>query len=146
LRTTFKSGAWVEHLPIQDLKGKHRRDLDRVGKPQPVFDDRGEFDQQATMAGMDVLTWMGAKRDAMWAMIITGWSYDLPVPRFDRETGQAVNADSFGELPLEDFEELEALMEPFEARLSRTPDPKAATTSSSNGSSRASAAHGSRKG
>jgi hypothetical protein len=26
VRTTLESGAWVEHVPIQDLKGRHIRD------------------------------------------------------------------------------------------------------------------------
>lgn len=146
MRTTLKSGAWIEHVPIQDLKGKHKRDLDRVGKPQPVFSEDGELDQQATIGGLDVLTWLAAKKDALWAMVIEKWSYDLPLPQFDRASGEVENADSFGELPLEDFEEIEALMEDFEAKLSRRADPKAAITSASNGSSRASAAHASPKG
>lgn len=146
MRTTLESGAWIEHVPLQELKGKHKRDLDGVGKPKPVFDERGEFDQQATIGSLDVMTWMSAKRDALWAMVIEKWSFDLPLPLFDRASGEVENAESFGELPLEDFEEIEVLMEAFDEKLSRRPDPKGTTTSASNGSSRASAARSSRTG
>ena len=149
MRTTFGSGAWVEHVPIQELKGKHKRDLGKVGKPVPVFTAGGDFDQAATMTGVDVMTWLAAKRDATWAMLIGDWSFELSVPEFDRASGEVSGAEAFGELPLDDFEELEALMEPFEEKLARSPDPKAreaATTTSSNGSSRASAARNSPQG
>jgi hypothetical protein len=75
-------------------------------------------------------------------MVVEGWSYDLPVPELG-DDGQVTGLDSFGELPLDDFDELERLLAPFEEKLARKPDPKApaaATTSSSNGSSRAKAA------
>jgi hypothetical protein len=139
MRTTLTSGAWVEHTPIQELRGKHKRNLDRVGKPRPVFGAGGEYDQAATMSGMDVMGWQAARRDAVWAMVITGWSYELAVPELG-DGGQVADVDSFGELPLEDFEELEALLKPFEEKLARRPDPKGAITSGSNGSSRESAA------
>jgi hypothetical protein len=138
MRTTFTSGAWVEHVPIQDLKGKHKRDLARAGRPTPVYRD-GELDKEATMSGLDVVTWLEARRDAAWAMIVEGWSYDLPVPELGYD-GLVADLTSFGELPLEDYEELERLMTPFIEKLTSSPDPKGATTSSSNGSSRAKAA------
>lgn len=148
MRTTLESGAWIEHVPIQELKGKHKRGLDRVGKPQPIFTADGVFDQAATMSGVDVLTWMAAKQEALWAMLIGGWSFELPVPQFDWAAGTVAGGEAFGELPLEDFTALEALMEPFEVKLGRRPDPKArgaATISGSNGSSPARRG-GSRKG
>jgi hypothetical protein len=138
MRTTFTSGAWVEHVPIQELKGKHKRNLEPVGRPQSVYRD-GELDKEATMSGLDITTWLQAKRDAIWAMVVEGWSYDLPVPELG-DDGQVTDLDSFGELPLDDFDELVALLTPYGEKLTRTPDPKGATTSSSNGSSRAKAA------
>jgi hypothetical protein len=149
MRTTFESGAWVEHTPIQELRGKHKRNLDRVGKPQVTADaisDDGAVDVRALMSGIDIMSWQAAKRDAVWAMVIERWSYDLPVPVLEAASGEVTGADAFGELPLKDFEELEALLAPFEETLNQRPDPKGATTSASNGSSRASGAHGSRRG
>src|ERR1700761_5377558 len=116
MRSTFTSGAWIEHTPVQELKGKHKRGLNKVGKPQPVFRG-GEFDQEATVSGMDVMGWTEARRDAIWSMMLTAWSFDLPLPQFDWATGTVASAESFGELPLADLDELEALMAPFEAAL-----------------------------
>lgn len=149
MRTTLESGAWIEHVPVQELKGKHKRALDRAGKP-PVspdaLDGEGQVDVRALLSGMDISSWMAARQDALWAVLIERWSYDLPVPELDGDA--IVNADSLGELPLADYEEIEQLFEPYAAKLARRPDPKAqtaGTTTSSNGSSPARAS-GSRRG
>lgn len=140
MRTTLSSGAWIEHRSIGELKGSDKRVLDRVGKPQVAVGPDGEVDVQSMVGGMDILGYVTSKQDACWALIITGWSYDLPVPVLDKTTGVLTGAETFGELPLDDFDEVEALMDPYIVKLSRRPDPKGSTTSSSNGSSPASAA------
>jgi hypothetical protein len=148
MRTTLESGAWVEHTPIQDLVSGHRRKLSRAGKSHlhgSVLDAEGNVNVGAMLAGTDISSWLAAKQDALWALLITGWSYDLPVPELDSEG--VSGGESFDAIPLADYDEIEALFEPFAAKLNRQPDPKAqaaATTTASNGSSRASAAHGSR--
>lgn len=144
MRTTLTSGAWVEHRPIQDLKGADKRALARIGKPEVVLTPSGEPDLGSMLGGMDIMTWVSDQQDAVWALAITAWSWELPVPAFDG--GQVTGVEVFGELPLDDYEELETLFAPFLAKLTRKPDPKGTTTSSSNGSSRASAAPGSLKG
>jgi hypothetical protein len=147
MRTTLESGAWIEHVPIGELKGKHKRALERAGKPVLGGDsisDEGKVDVRALVSGMDISSWMAAKQDALWAVLIDAWSYDLPVPELEGDA--IVSADSLGELPLDDYEEIERLFEPYAAKLARRPDPKTSTTSSSNGSSRASAGHGPRTG
>lgn len=136
MRTTLESGAWIEHVPISELKGKHKRALDRAGKPAVSGDavtEDGKVDVGAVLSGMDIASWMAAKQDALWAVLIDGWSYDLPVPELDGDA--IVNAESPGELPLDDYEEIELLFEPYAAKLARRPDPKSSTTSGSNGSS-----------
>jgi hypothetical protein len=148
MRTTLESGAWIEHTPIQDLKGGHKRALSRAGKARMNIevDGDGKVDVARAMSGMDFAGIGAATQDALWALLIEKWSYDMPVPELDRASGALEGGDAFDELPLEDFDEIEALFEPFMARLRRKPDPKAkaaATTTASNGSSRASAAHGS---
>jgi hypothetical protein len=146
MRTTLESGAWIEHVPIGDLKGKHKRALDRAGKPAAIGDaitDEGKVDVRTLVSGMDISSWMAAKQDALWAVLIEAWSYDLPVPELDGDA--IVGADSLGELPLDDYEEIERLFEPYAEKLARRPDPKTSTTSSSNGSSPARAG-GSRTG
>ena len=147
MRTTLESGAWIEHVPIGELKGKHKRALERAGKPAldgASITDEGKVDVRAVLSGMDISSWMGAKQDALWATLIEAWSYELPLPALDGDA--IVNADSLGELPLGDYEEIERLFEPYAAKLGRRPDPKTSTTSSSNGSSRASAGRGPRTG
>lgn len=146
VRTELSSGAWIEHRSMGDLKGSDKRALGRVGKPQVAVGPGGEIDVQTMVSGMDVLGYVAGQQDAVWALIITGWSYDLPVPVLDKTSGVLTGAEAYEEIPLDDFDEIEALMEPYTAKLSRRPDPKGTTTSSSNGRSRASAAPGSPKG
>lgn len=143
MRTTLKSGAWVEHRPIQDLKRKDKRQLSEFKRPniQGAITPDGKVDMDALLAGMDVLSYVADGQDFCWALLLTGWSYDLPLPAV--ADGELINAASIGELPLDDADELEALFEPYQDKLSRQPDPKGTTTSASNGSSRANAAHGS---
>src|SRR5262250_2197634 len=120
MRTTLESGAWVEHVPIGELKGKHKRAVEAAGKP-PVspdaFDGDGQVDVRAVLSGMDISSWLAARQDALWAVLIDAWSYDLPVPELNG--GAVVNADSLGELPLGDYEEIEALFAPYAAKLAR---------------------------
>lgn len=144
MRTTLTSGSWVEHRPIQDLKGADKRALARIGKPEVVLTPSGEPDLGSMLGGMDIMTWVSDQQDAAWALVISAWSWELPVPAFDGH--QVTGAEVFGEIPLDDYEELETLFAPFLAKLTRKPDPKGTTTSSSNGSSRASGAPGSLKG
>lgn len=160
MRHDLTSGAWIEYLPIADLKRKHKMTLARMtqakltkGIPAEqiaamVSGDSGT-DTRALVAGVvatgavDFGKFSEGQQEAAWAMIITGWSYLLPVPSIVvNEDGTPTVADigSFGELPLEDDEEIGKLLAPYEAKLSRRPDPKGTTTSSSNGPSRASAA------
>lgn len=146
MRTTLTSGAWIEHVPIQDLKGGHKRKLDRHTKlviPPGAVSEDGQVDMDAIMGGTDMIGFGAAKQDALWALLIDKWSYDLPVPELT--SGGIENAGSFDELPLGDYEEAEALFGPFAEKLARRPDPKSSTTSASNGSSPARAG-GSRTG
>ena len=144
MKTTLESGAWVEHRPIQDLKAKDKDAVSlSVKMAIPVTED-GEIDrsQGLLMTGAMQL----AARNAVLARVITGWSYEAPVPQF--EASEVHNADSIDEIPIDDFNEIEELLAPYLAKLRQKPNPKAqtaATTTSSNGSSRASA-HPSRTG
>jgi len=148
MRTELASGAWIEHVPIQDLRGRHRRDYERAGKPRVApgsVDASGDIDIGVLLAGMDVTSYGLAKKDALWAIIIGGWSYDAPVPVFDRGSGEVTGTDALDDIPIDDYDEIEQLLAPFEAKLNRRPDPKSSTSSGSNGSSPARAG-GSRRG
>jgi len=150
MRADLPSGATVDYVPLQDLKGKHKRLLDRTTKmslPPGVISEDGKVDLDAVLGNVDMFAFGQAKQDALWALLIDKWSYDLPVPELVQ--GEVENADSFGEIPLDDYEEIERLLTPHAEKLARRPDPKAkaaATTTGSSGSSRANGAHASRTG
>ena len=59
--------------------------------------------------------------------MVTAWSWDVPVPQIT--DGALIHGESIDEVPLE----LEDLLAPYLTRLTREPDPKEVTSSSSNG-------------
>lgn len=142
MRTDLESGAWVEHRPVQDLKAKDKDAVSLSVKMAIPITEDGEVDRSQGLLFSGAMQL--AARNAVLARVITGWSYEWPVPYF--EAAEVHNEDSIGEIPIDDFNEIEQLLEPYLAKLRDRPDPKGATTSSSNGSSRASAARGSRTG
>jgi len=142
VKTELASGAWVEHRPIQDLRAKDKDAVSlSVKMAIPVTED-GEIDRSQGLLFSGAMQL--AARNAVIARVITGWSYDVPVPYF--EAAEVHNAESIDEIPIDDFNEIEQLLEPYLAKLRQRPDPKKGITSGSSGSSRASAAHGSRTG
>ena len=150
MRSDLPSGATIDYVPVQELKGKHKRLLDRAAKmslPPSVISEEGKVDMSALMGSVDMFAFGAAKQDVLWALLIITWSYDnLPVPQV--RDGDVIGAESFDEIPLDDYEAIAALLAPHAAKLARRPDPKAtaaATTTGSNGSSPA-RAHASRTG
>jgi hypothetical protein len=141
VRTTLESGAWIEHVPIQELKGRHIRDYARAGKSgisPDVVDDDGEVDVRALVTGTDLGEVQESKHDALWAIVITAWSWEsLPVPKFDRGSGETSGAEVLDEIPADDYAEIDLLLQPFAKKLTARARPKEAISSASNGSSRA---------
>jgi hypothetical protein len=140
VRTTLESGAWIEHTPIQDLKGKHVRALARVAKPQlggDILDEDGEVDLSAVMSRMDFGQFGQQRHDALWAIIIEAWSFDFEPPHLDGATGIITGGDALDEIPLDDYTEIDQVLAPYSRKLTAKASPKGATTSGSNGSSRA---------
>lgn len=140
MRTTLESSAWIEHVPIQDIKGKHIRDYARAGKPQlgpNIVDDDGQVDNRALVQGLNIAEMQEQRHDALWAIVITGWSYEFPVPKFDRGSGETAGAEVLEEIPGDDYREINELLKPFDLKLSDRPRPKGAITSASNGSLKA---------
>jgi hypothetical protein len=133
MRHELSSGAWVDLRPAADLKVRDREvyeaplyDFEVTLGPdgRPDFTDR-KFSMKVPRA----------QRKALLCRLITGWSYDLPVPSW---AGGIENEDSFSELPIGDADELDALLAPYLAVIQHKPDPKggrSATTTASNGSS-----------
>lgn len=140
MRTTLESGAWVEHVPIQDIKGKHIRDYARAGKNHidgSTVDDEGTVDVRAIVTSTNIGEQRELKHDALWAIVISGWSYEFPAPKFDRGSGETAGTEVLEEISADDYAEIERLLVPFARKLDIKPSPKGATTSASSGSSRA---------
>lgn len=141
MRTTLESGAWIEHVPVQDLKGKHIRDYARVAKMRMTrddVDDDGEVDVGGLVERMDLADMDEARHDALWAMLITAWSFGFPVPQFDRASGTVAGAEVLDEIGADDYEEIDRVLDPHAKKLRRKPSPKKGTTGSSSRSSKAS--------
>lgn len=140
MRTTLESGAWIEHVPVQELKGKHIRTMARVAKmrmSRDDVDDDGEVDVGGLVERMDLADMDEARHDALWALLITGWSFPFPVPQLDTASGIVAGGEALDEISAEDYAEIDEVLEPHSRKLRRKPNPKKATTSSSNGLSRA---------
>jgi hypothetical protein len=139
MRTTLESGAWIEHVPVQDLKGKHIRAMSRIAKmrmSRDDVDDDGEVDVGGLVERMDLADMDEARHDGLWALLITGWSWDFPVPVID-SSGTVLGTEALDEISAEDYAEIDEVLDPHSKKLRRKPNPKKATTGSSNGSSRA---------
>lgn len=144
VKTIFESGAWVEHRPIQDLKAKDKDAVSLSVKMAIPITEDGEIDRSQGMVFSGAMQL--AARNAVIARVVTGWSYEVPVPYF--EAAEVHGAESIDEIPIDDFNEIEELIAPYLAKLRQKPNPKAqaaGTTTSSNGLSRASG-HASRTG
>lgn len=141
MRTTLESGAWIEHVPVQDLKGKHIRDYARVAKMRMTrddVDDDGEVDVGALVERMDLADMDEARHDALWAILITAWSFPFPVPVFQRAEGTVTGAEVLDEIGAADYAEIDEVLDPHAKKLRRKPNPKKATTGGSSRSSKAS--------
>lgn len=137
MRHDLESGAWIDLRPVQDLKSRDRDVWDdahdqAMGITATVSD--GAIDIQRVPVTPSMLHRM--PRHALLCRLLNGWSYDLPLPRW---AGGIENEESLAELPLDDEDEIGALLEPYVARVLARPDPKgrhgATTTKSGSGSS-----------
>lgn len=126
---------WVDLLPIQELRTKHRDKLAEASAFGLPMNDDGEVDRAAiaAMPGGAAPFWsryQRRKRDIVIALVVSAWSWQVPVPELTPD-GELLNAESAGET----CPELVAVIEPYLDKLTREPDPKAGTTSTSNGRS-----------
>ena len=132
MRHTFGTGEWVELIPLSDLRIKHKKRLYAIVNAIVPMNADGDIDKAAiTSRYGGWQAWQGHHSSvqfaALIALVVTAWSWEVPVPQIT--DGALVNAESIDEVPLE----LEDLLSPYMTRLTRDPDPKEVTSSSSNG-------------
>ena len=142
MRTTLESGAWIEHVPVQDIKGKHIRAMERVAKMRMTrddVDDEGQVDVGGLIERMDLSDMDQARHDALWALLIEKWSYDFPVPQLEIASGIVTGAEVLDDLPGGDYQEIDEVLAPHGRKIRNRPNRSGGTTSASNGSSRAKA-------
>lgn len=140
MRHNFESGGWVELIPIQQLKLKHKTRYVNASNSLVRLDAEGDVDRAAVAA--EPGGWRGyvqmlerVREAALIATTVTAWSYGVPLPEITPEW-LVLNVDSAGEADLD----LQDVLEPYRLKLLREPDPKGTTTSASNGRSKAKAA------
>lgn len=139
MRQEFTSGAWIDIVPIQALKAKHKDVFEDALRIHVAVSDQGAV--SVGQGGQVSMGLMNLQRDALLSVLISAWSFvaddetPLPVPTWDRETMEIKDHESFGEIPIDDWNELEEFFAPYIAKVRRRPSPKETTTDGSNGTS-----------
>lgn len=137
MHVDLASGHSLEIVPLSGLKAKHKDAFEGAPKLYVKFDQNGEADLSNLPLSMTLAT---LQRNALLASLISSWSFTqddgspLPVPTWDGN--EIANVEAFGEIPLDDINEIEDIIEPYIAKIKRRPDPKGTTTASSTGSSK----------
>lgn len=162
MRHTLSDGVtWIDVLPLAAIKAKHKDAVDAAIKLYVAFDDKGQPDLSNMPITMSIAK---AQRNVLMAVCILRWSVttvdmnedgepiegteralEVPVWHADGAQGFIEHEDSFGELDIDIFNELEDYFAPYMEKVRRRPDPKGTTTASSNATSKAKESH-SRKG
>lgn len=144
MRHDFPSGAWAELRPLADFRGKDKRLFEAARFTGYVLDTDGDPDPDATAAALGSPAgrrdlYLANVRAAAAALAVTSWSFALPVPVLDPQSRTVTGGQALDEeLSLDDLNELESVLLPYELALLRQPDPKApaaATTTTSAGPS-----------
>jgi hypothetical protein len=128
------SGHSIDIVPLSGLKAKHRDAFEGAPKLYIKFAEDGTPD----LSNMPISMTIGkVQKYGLMAALISDWSFTdeaeikLPVPRW---TGDEIeNVDSFGEIPIDDMNELDDLLAPYLDKVRRKPDPKGTTTGGSTG-------------
>ena len=136
---TFGTGESCELRPVTELTMAHRDQVAELAAERTPLTADGDVD----WAAIDAMPggksrwsarWTRYRRDLVIATALKSWTYDLPLPQISAD-GDPVNLESIGKAG----PELASWIEPYVDCLTTAPDPKGATTSSSNGSSPAKA-------
>jgi hypothetical protein len=133
VRTELASGAWVEMRSPEELNAKDKA----------VMQDATELSVNWMTPGASTMS-LGAmtrQHHAVMARIVTKWSFPYMLPAEDPsedENGCKTYEASVMYLPIDDYNELLELLQPYLAKLNGGgPKARTVTTSGSNGSSRA---------
>jgi hypothetical protein len=140
MRVTFESGNWVEMRSPAELMSGDRSAM-HAATEIPVSSKQLNAASKGDNSILGDITFsMGMVEDQQYAVLsrlISAWSYDFPIPRLDETTtptGKPAFEDSLRQIPIDDWDEIDAAVAPHMAKLRKGPKGKA--TSSSNGSSR----------
>jgi len=137
MRVDFPTGHWIDIVPIQNMKAKHKDAYEGGPKFYLKFDDQGKPDLSGLPMSMTIAK---LQRNALMASLISDWTFTddyenkLPVPTWDG--AEIHQMESIGEIPIDDILFLEDLLAPYIAKAQRKPDPKTTTTGSSTGLSK----------
>lgn len=141
MRHDLSSGDWIDIRPLQSLKQRDQDVYDGAIKIYVTFDKDGNPDMSKLPLSMSL---QKVRRNALLARLLIGWSFKiegteepLPLPRWISDDQGMEHDESVGELPIDDAHEIWAIVQPYIEKCDRKPDPKAMTTSGSNGTSRA---------
>src|SRR5580698_7691725 len=101
MRHELTSGAWVEVRPIQDMKRKDKIAIARMRFYGIPLNEDLSFDKALAVAGLGSYGALDARWDAnrdsaVAALVITGWSFELPPVAIEND--QFVNEASLDEL------------------------------------------------
>lgn len=139
MRHTLTSGEWIELRPIQALKAKDKDAYEAIAKIYISFDADGKPDMSKIPFSMSLAS---LQRVALLSRLLIGWSFKyatdddevpaelrgqpLPLPRYENE--EVTNAETPGEIPIDDWLEIEDILDPYLVKVRRKPDPKGTTT------------------
>lgn len=136
MKAELKSGAWVEMRDIGSLNAKDKAVM--LAATQIAVNMMNPGESTMSLGGMT------GQRHAVMARVITAWSFQYMIPSDDPsedEDGSKTYEASIMYLPIDDYNELEDVIQPYIEKLSNTgPKEGLVTSSRSNGSSRARAA------
>jgi hypothetical protein len=129
MHVDLMSGHSIDITPLSGLKAKHRDAYEGAPKIYMKFDDDGNPDLSDMPLSMSLAK---LQRNALLATLISAWTFTddngaaLPVPKW--ADNEIANDWAFGEIPLDDFNEIEDLLKSYLAKVTRKPDPKETTT------------------
>lgn len=135
MRVDLPSGHFIDIAPVSGLKAKHKDAFEGAPKLYIQFKEDGTPDLSNMPVSMSISK---LQQYALLATLVSDWSFTaddgvtkLPIPRWTGDSIESV--ESFGEIPIDDANDIEDLLQPYLAKVRRKPDPTRTTTASSTG-------------